>query len=80
MVRVTLYGSLAEALSREVGLEIPPGTTVGAARRALGDRYPDAAALLGPSVRGCIGDEIVGDDTIVPDGAALAFFPPLSGG
>lgn len=80
MVRVTLYGNLAEAIGREVELAIDPGTTIGAARKTLCDRFPQAAALLGDGVRGCIGDEIVGDAAIVPEGAELAFFPPLSGG
>ncbi len=77
---MTLYGNLAEAIGREVELELPPGASVGAARIALGERFPQAAALLGRGVRGSIGDEIVGDDAVVPEGAGLAFFPPLSGG
>lgn len=80
MARVTLYGNLAEAIGREVELTVAPGATVGDVREALSQQVPQAAALLGHGVRGCIGDEIAGDDAIVPEGATLAFFPPLSGG
>ena len=79
-MKLFLYGNLAEAIGREVELELAPGATVGAARRALGDRFPEAALMLRRGVRGCIDDVIVGDEAIVPEGGALAFFPPLSGG
>lgn len=79
-MKLFLYGNLAEAIGREFELAVVPGMTVGGARCALVEQFPQAAALLGRGVRGCIGDEIVGDHVVVPEGAALAFFPPLSGG
>ena len=79
-MKLLLYGNLAEAIGREVELDVAPGATVATARRALATRFPDAAAMLARGVCGCIGDVIVGDEEIVPEGAALAFFPPLSGG
>jgi len=79
-VKLFLYGNLAEAIGREVDLAVAPGATVGDARRALGEHFPQAAALLGDGVRGCIGDQIVADDAVVSEGAEMAFFPPLSGG
>jgi molybdopterin converting factor small subunit len=80
MVRVSLYGNLAEAIGREVELEVVSGETVGAARQALSERFPEAAALLGHGVRACLDDVIVDDDAVVRHGAELGLSPPLSGG
>ncbi len=80
-MRISLFGSLAEAIGREVELPLAEGGSVADARRGLIERYPAAAATLArPEVRACLGDRIVGEDETVPAGAELAFFPPLSGG
>jgi molybdopterin converting factor small subunit len=80
-VKVTFYGSLAEAIGREVELEPRDGATVGDVRRMLFDRYPEATASLARGdVMGCIDDEIVGDQAVVAGGKELAFLPLLSGG
>lgn len=79
-MKLFLFGNLAEAIGREVELEVPAGATVGEARRALASRFPAAATILARGVRGCIDECIVSDEAVVPEGAALAFFPPLSGG
>lgn len=80
-VRISLFGSLADAIGREVELPVPSGATVADLRRGLADAYPAAAPLLTrPQVRACLNNQIVGDEQPVPEGAELAFFPPLSGG
>jgi molybdopterin converting factor small subunit len=80
-VTLFLYGNLADAIGREVELDLAPGATVGEARRALAEQYPQLAAILARGgFRGCIDDAIAGDDAMVPAEATLSFFPPLSGG
>jgi molybdopterin converting factor small subunit len=79
-VKVTFYGSLAEAIGREVELEPGAGATVGDVRRMLFDLFPGATARLARGdVMGCIDDEVVGDHIIL-SGQDLAFLPLLSGG
>lgn len=80
-MRISFFGSLAEAIGREVDLAIPAGHSVADVRRILAGRYPAAAPILSrPGVRACLDDDIVDDDEIVAEGAELAFLPPLSGG
>lgn len=80
-MKVTFYGSLAEAIGREIDVEAGAGATVGDARRMLSELYPNAAAALGRGdVMACVDDEFVGDQFVVPQGGALAFLPLLSGG
>lgn len=80
MIKVSLFGSLAEAIGRQV--ELPaPGSTVGDVRRRLIELYPAAAASLSrPAVRACVEDRIVDDGHELSGAAELAFLPPLSGG
>ncbi len=80
-MKVTFYGSLAEAIGREVELEPQDGATVADVRRMLFARYPKAkASLARGDVMGCVDDEIVYDQFVVPPGKDLAFLPLLSGG
>jgi molybdopterin synthase sulfur carrier subunit len=80
-MRIRFYGPLAEAIGREVELPGEPGGTLRDVRRRLIASHPSVAeALARPAVRACLDDEVVGDDTVVPEGAELAFLPPLSGG
>ncbi len=80
-MRISLFGSLADAIGREVTVPVPDGATARDVRQALIDRYPDAERLLGRrGVRACVDEVIVDEDAPVPDGAEVAFFPPVSGG
>ncbi len=78
---MSFYGSLAEAIGREVELEPCDGATVGDVRRMLFDRYPEATASLARGdVMACIDDQVVGDHVVLAAGQDLAFLPLLSGG
>lgn len=80
-MKVILYGNLADAIGREVEVVTVPGATVGDVRRLLQEQFPKAlAALARGGVRGCIDDQIAGDDIVVPAGEDIAFLPLLSGG
>jgi molybdopterin converting factor small subunit len=74
------FGKLGELIGRSVALDASPAT-VGDLRLALAQRHPDAAAeLLRPSVRACVGDELVADDHALAGIDVVEFLPPLSGG
>ncbi len=80
-MRISFFGSLADAIGRQVELPVPEGASVGEVRRRLATAYPAAAANLDrPQVLAAIDDRIADDGEAVPEGADLAFFPPLSGG
>lgn len=80
-MRISLFGSLADAIGREVDLPVAPGSSIGDVRRQLAELYPTAQPILArPAVRGAIDDRIVDDAAPVPERAELAFLPPLSGG
>lgn len=79
-MRILFFGSLGESIGREIELTPPPSvTTVGALRRLLAERHPDAD-LTGRRVRVCVGDAVAGDEDRIDDGSEIAFLPPLSGG
>ena len=82
MVNVRLYGRLGDLLGEEVRLELAGGAcSIGHLRAALAERYPAARAdILGPRVRACVGDTIVGEDQLVQAGDTVELLPPVSGG
>jgi molybdopterin converting factor small subunit len=80
-LRITFYGSLAEAIGREEELAVESGASVADVRRKLANLHPAAAPLLERvGVRACVDDRLAGEHDPVPPGAKLAFLPPLSGG
>lgn len=81
-MRISFYGKLADLIARDLAIdEAADAQSVGALRRLLADRYPDARdALFAPSLRICVGDDLVGDDHPVRAGDSVDFLPVLSGG
>lgn len=90
-VTVKLFGEFRAALGRdEVALELPAGTTAGAALRALAAQEPLLEPLL--FSRGALRDHLhlfvngrnvahlQGLGTPLAPGDTLTFFSPLSGG
>ena len=79
-MQVMFFGRLGELIARSIELDASP-ETVAELRRMLAARYPDAAAeLLRPSLRACIGDDMVEDAHLLAGIDAVEFLPPLSGG
>jgi molybdopterin synthase sulfur carrier subunit len=81
-IRLRFFASLREALGPGEELPAEPGLTLGRLRQQLVDRGGAYAQRLGPgrAVRGAV-DQVMADDaTPVPDGAEVAFFPPVTGG
>jgi molybdopterin converting factor small subunit len=75
-MRVLLFGRVADALGRELQVDLPAaGCTIAELRRLIG-----ADALLKPGVRASIDRQVVADDAFVAPGAEVAFFSVFSGG
>lgn len=60
-------------------LEIPAETTIAGLRDILVEHYPNLETLAEHALAS-INKEYAFDDQIVPEGAEVAFFPPVSGG
>ncbi len=79
-VRVRLFARLRElAGGREVPLELPAGSVVEDAWRALVAACP-AVAPMRPHTRFAVNGRYVAADAPLPDDAELACIPPISGG
>jgi len=81
-VRVRFFAALREALNTtELGLETQ-ATTVDALRAELRSRGPAFAEALdwGRAVRCSVNHVMVTGEALLPDGAEVAFFPPVTGG
>lgn len=81
-ITVRYFASLREALGPSETLPAADGLTLGALRDALiarGDRHAQALAR-GRALR-CALNQVMADETaVVPPGAEVAFFPPVTGG
>ena len=60
-------------------VEIPKGTTIAALRQILPQKFPGLDALADHALAS-INKEFAFDDQVIPDGAEVAWFPPVSGG
>ncbi|KPF50744.1 molybdenum cofactor biosynthesis protein MoaD [beta proteobacterium AAP121] len=81
-IQVRYFAALREALGPQETLELPAGSTLGALRDQLIASSPRHAELLarGRALRGAINQAMADDSTPVPEGAEVAFFPPVTGG
>jgi len=80
-MKIGFFGKLRDSLGDECDVAVEEGETVARLRRRLARLHPEAAAdLLGPRVRACVADTIVGDDFVIGGHERVEFLPPLSGG
>ena len=80
-MRIEFHGRLADAIAREVELELTEPCTIADLRLKLEHRYPQAREELARrTVRACVGDAIVPDSSTVEPVETVEFLPPLSGG
>ena len=80
-MRIAFFGRLRDSLGDEREVAAEEGETVALLRIRLAGLYPEAAPdLLGPGVRACVADAIVGEDFPLGGQDRVEFFPPLSGG
>ncbi len=81
-VQVRYFASLREALGAQETVEVAAGSSLGALRDTLiASSAAHAQALSrGRALRGAV-NQVMGDDgTALPEGAEVAFFPPVTGG
>jgi molybdopterin converting factor subunit 1 len=79
-ITVLFFATLKDRAGlRRTELDLPDGTHVRELRAILGERFP----ALVPALRSAlvaINRDYAADDEIIPTGAEVALFPPVSGG
>lgn len=79
-IRVLFFGHYRDVVpSGERSLTLPDSATVADAAAALAEAEPRLADLL-TRTRVAVGAEFSTAETLLHDGAELAFLPPMSGG
>ena len=82
-IQLRYFASLREALGPGQRMQLPEGSTLDLLRDRLleqGGRHAEVLAR-GRAVRCAVNQVMAADgSTVVPDGAEVAFFPPVTGG
>jgi molybdopterin converting factor subunit 1 len=79
-VRLLFFANLKNIISKsKIDLDLPDGANVLQLRKTILGIYPQLEEFF-PNVIVSINQEFASDDDLIPDGAEIAFFPPVSGG
>ncbi len=80
-IKVLLFATLRERMggAKFIELNLPEGATVKALKEQIAREYPALEQNM-KSVLTTINREYAFDEAVLPDGAELAMFPPVSGG
>lgn len=79
-VKVLFFATLRDrAGTKSMELDIPDGLTVQGLKDKVSMEFPSLQASMS-SVLITINREYAFDDAVIPQGAELAMFPPVSGG
>lgn len=79
-IKVLFFATLRDrAGTKAVDLEIPVETTVQALKNLVVDEYPGLKETMDAVVIS-INREFAFDESVVPENAEVAMFPPVSGG
>jgi len=80
-VKVLLFATLRERAGgiKFIELDLPEGATVSDLKTQIAREFPALEASM-KSVLTTINREYAFDEAILPNGAELAMFPPVSGG
>ncbi len=81
-VQVRFFAALREALGAQQTVQLPAGSTLGDLRGLLLNHSSRHGELLarGRAVRCALNQVMADDTTLLPAGAEVAFFPPVTGG
>lgn len=81
-VRVRYFASIREALGAGETVELRPGSTLAQLRELLVERDAAHARVLarGRALRAALNQQMADESSVVPEGAEVAFFPPVTGG
>jgi len=79
-VKVLFFATLRDYVgAKYVELEIPIGTTIHDLMDLLASTYPRLEKVK-DSMMAAVDREYAADEEVIPEGAEIAFFPPVSGG
>jgi len=79
-VKVLFFATLRDYVgAKSVEIEISSGTTVQGLTDLLVTKYPRLEKVK-DSMMAAINREYAADEQVIPEGAEIAFFPPVSGG
>lgn len=79
-VKLLFFATLRDrAGTRNVEIEIPGGMTVSALKERIVELFPSLAQSVETALI-AVNREYADGDAVVPDGAEVALFPPVSGG
>ncbi len=79
-ITVLFFATLKDRVgAKKIQLELPVGTTVAGLKVLLVEHYPGLEGALGSALT-AINREYATDEEILPAGAEVALFPPVSGG
>ncbi len=79
-VKLLFFATLRDgARTRSAEIDVPSGTTVRGLKDAVVEKYPGLKEQV-EHVLVAINREYAQDEMVVPEGAEVAFFPPVSGG
>ena len=79
-IKVLFFANLRDiAGTTEIDYKIPTDTRVEDLKRLISEKYPQLESHI-PTTLVSINREFAFDDQIIPDGAEVALFPPVSGG
>jgi molybdopterin converting factor small subunit len=81
LLKVLLYGRMAEAIGPEVEVDAADGCSIAGLRERLAADHPETAeTLANRRARACVGGALVMDDYVVSAEDRVEFLPPVSGG
>ena len=79
-VKILFFATLRDRVGlRSVELQIPRRTNVAGFKTILLEKFPALKGLTSHMLIS-VNQDYVFDDAIIPDGAEIALFPPVSGG
>jgi molybdopterin converting factor subunit 1 len=79
-IKILFFATLRErAGEKSIEMEIPPDTTVQGLKDLLVERYPGLRETM-DTVVVSVNREFAFDEALLPEGAEVALFPPVSGG
>lgn len=80
-ITVRYFASLREALGASQQLEAAGLTLAQLREQLIAQGEPHASALArGKAVRCALNKQMCSEETLIADGAEVAFFPPVTGG
>jgi molybdopterin converting factor subunit 1 len=83
MMKITLlfFATLRSLTGlKTLELELPPESRVADLKIQVAERFPQVAPALTQTALVSVNREYAADDLVIPDGAEVALFPPVSGG